>query len=77
MVQCSDLVILTVAAQFPEDLPLMQVENADAHKARSLTFPDNAISIFLSPSCSKVNPIERVKRELKPDLAWVCLGDLC
>ncbi len=59
------------AAQFPDELHLIQVDNAAAHTAHSLTIPDNVILIFQPPYCPEVNPIERVWRELKRDLAWV------
>jgi hypothetical protein len=64
------------ADQFPDDLHLIQVDNAAAHTGQSLRLPDNIILVFQPPYCPEVNPMERVWRELKRDLAWSRFDDL-
>ncbi|PSO63482.1 MAG: hypothetical protein BRC36_08095 [Cyanobacteria bacterium QH_2_48_84] len=44
----------------PEELHLIQVDNAKAHSAQTLTVPDNVILLFQPPYCPELNPIERV-----------------
>lgn len=73
---CFEGFLQNFAAQFPDDLHLIQVDNAPAHLAKSLTIPDNVILIFQPPYCPQLNPIERVWRELKRELAWARFDDL-
>ena len=54
---------------YPHELHLIQVDNAQAHSAQTLTVPNNIILLFQSPYCREVNPIERVL-ELKRWLQW-------
>lgn len=74
---CFEAFLHSFAAQFPDDLHLIQVDNAAAHTAQNLTIPDNVILVFQPPYCPEVNPIERVWRELKRELAWVHFDDVC
>lgn len=67
---CFEACLKWFAAQLPDELHLIQVDNAMAHRARSLTVPDNVILLFQPPYCPEVNPIERLWRELKRVLAW-------
>jgi transposase len=55
---------------YPHELHLIQVDNAQAHSAQTLTVPNNIILLFQSPYCREVNPIERVGLELKQWLQW-------
>lgn len=73
---CFETFLQTFAAQFPHQLHLIQVDNATAHTAKNLTIPDNVILLFQPPYCPQLNPIERVWRELKRDLAWLLVDDL-
>ncbi|WP_448533212.1 transposase [Parathermosynechococcus lividus] len=72
-----DQFVRSFAAQFPDDLQLIQVDHAAAHTADSLTIPDNVILIFQPPYCLEVNPIERVWQDLKRDLACISLQRFC
>jgi transposase len=47
---------------YPHELHLIQVDNAQAHSAQTLTVPNNIILLFQSPYCREINPIERVAR---------------
>lgn len=68
---CFEVALAHFATQFPEDLHVIQVDNAKAHQAHSLSVPDNVILLFQPPYCPEVNPIERVWQELKRVLAWM------
>ncbi|PSO77177.1 MAG: hypothetical protein BRC44_14350 [Cyanobacteria bacterium QS_4_48_99] len=48
----------------------MQVDNAKAHSAQTLTVPKNIILLFQPPYCPEINPIERVWQEFKRWLQW-------
>jgi hypothetical protein len=73
---CFEAVLHRFAAQFPDDLHLIQVDNVPAHTAQSLTIPDHVIWMFQPPYCPELNPIERVWRELKRAFAWARFDDL-
>ena len=68
---CFEMMLAHFAAQFPDDLHGIQVDNASAHQAHSLSVPDNVILIFQPPYCPEVNPVERLWQELKRTLAWI------
>ena len=57
--------------QYPEQLHIIQVDNAPAHKLDSSELPDNVILLFQPPACPEVNPTERVWEYLKDFLAKV------
>ena len=67
---CFERFLVTLAHQFPNDLHLVQVDNAKAHTAQSLTLPDNVVLLFQPPYCPEVNPIERLWQELERYLQW-------
>lgn len=73
---CFGTFLQTLAAQFPDELHLIQVDNATAHTAGSLTTPDNVVLLFQPAYCPQVNPIERLWRELKRVFAWLLVDDL-
>jgi transposase len=58
------------AQAFPDSLNLLLLDNSGAHTAQRLTLPENVRLVFLPPYCPELNPIERVWRDLKDDLAW-------
>ncbi|HIK40959.1 MAG TPA: transposase [Thermoleptolyngbya sp. M55_K2018_002] len=60
-------------AETAEALKAVLEEQQGAPKRRS----DKAILVFQPPYCPEVNPIERVWRALKRELAWVHVGDAC
>ena len=74
--QCFETFLHRFAAQFPDELHLIQLDNATAHTAQNLTIPDNVILIFQPPYCPELNPIERLWRELKRELAWAHFENL-
>jgi transposase len=58
------------AEAFSDSLNLLLLDNSGAHTAQRLTLPANVRLVFLPPYCPELNPIERVWRDLKDDLAW-------
>lgn len=64
-----------LAEAFPDSLNLLLVDNSGAHKAKRLTLPDHIRLVELPPYCPELNPIERLWRDLKDDLAWEQFAD--
>jgi hypothetical protein len=58
------------AQAFPDSLNLLPLDHSGAHTAQRLTLPENVRLVFLPPYCPELNPIERVRRDLKDVLAW-------
>lgn len=58
------------AEAFSDSLNILLLDNSGAHTAQRLTMPANVRLVFLPPYCPELNPIERVWRDLKDDLAW-------
>jgi hypothetical protein len=67
---CFEEFLQTFSQAYPHDLHLMQVDNAKAHSAQTLTVPKNIILLFQPPYCPEINPIERVWQEFKRWLQW-------
>ncbi|WP_199309062.1 IS630 family transposase [Nodosilinea sp. FACHB-13] len=67
---CFETFLTALAQAYPNDLHLIQLDNAPAHRAHALQVPDNIILLFQPPYCPEVNPIERLWQELKRVLAW-------
>ena len=53
-----------------DSVNILLLDNSGAHTAQRLTIPANVRFVFLPPDCPELNPIERVWRDLKDDLAW-------
>jgi transposase len=64
------------AQAFPDSLNLLLLDNSGAHTARHLIWPENVRCVWMPPYCPELNPIERVWRDLKDQLAWKILPDL-
>lgn len=48
------------AAQRPEELKVLLLDNGAFHKARRLSWPRNILPLFLPPYCPELNPAEKV-----------------
>lgn len=57
------------AQAFTDSLNLVRLDNRGAHTAQRLMIPANVRLVFLPPYGPELNPIERVWRDLKDDLA--------
>ncbi len=64
------------AQAFPDSLNILVLDNRGAHTAQRLTLPTNVRLVFLPPYCPELNPIERVWRDLKDDVAWQQFANL-
>jgi transposase len=64
------------AQAFPDSLNLLLLDNSGAHTAQRLRWPENLRGVWLPPYCPELNPIERVWRNLKDDMAWEQFTDL-
>lgn len=64
------LFVNAFAQAFPGSLNILLLDNRGAHTARRIRWPENVRCVWLPPYCPELNPIERVWRDLKDDLAW-------
>lgn len=64
------------AQAFPDSLNILLLDNSGAHTAQRLRWPENLRCVWLPPYCPELNPIERVWRALKDDLAWQQFANL-
>jgi transposase len=64
------------AQAFADSLNILLLDNSGAHTAQRLMIPANVRLVFLPPYCPELNPIERVWRDLKDDLAWQLFPNL-
>jgi transposase len=64
------------AHAFPDSLNLLLLDNSGAHTAQRLQWPANVRYAWLPPYCPELNPIERLWRDLKDDLAWMHFPNL-
>jgi transposase len=58
------------AHAFPDSLNILLLDNSGAHTAQKIQWPEHVRAVWLPPYCPELNPIERVWRDLKDDLAW-------
>jgi transposase len=58
------------AEAFSDSLNILLLDNSGTHTSQRLTIPANVRLVFLPPYCPELNPIERVWRDLKDDVAW-------
>jgi transposase len=64
------------AQAFPDSLNILLLDNSGAHTAQWIRWPANVQPVWLPPYCPALNPIERVWRDVKDDLAWQHFVDL-
>jgi hypothetical protein len=63
------------AAAYPTTFNVMLLDNAKSHHAKALQIPPNVALLFLPPYAPELNPVERVWRAFKDQLAWHCFDD--
>ena len=68
---CFEAYLQLLSIQYPQELHIIQVDNAPAHKLDSSELPDNVILLFQPPPSPEVNPTERVWEYLKDFVAKV------
>ncbi len=59
------------AHYYQDTLNIVLMDNGSCHKAKSLVIPANVVCLFLPPYSPELNPIERLWRDMKDQLAWV------
>ena len=64
------LFIDAFAQAFADSLNILLLDNSGAHMAQRLMIPAHVRLVFLPPYGPELNPIERVWRDLKDDIAW-------
>lgn len=68
---CFQAFLELVSQHYPEDIIMIQLDNAAWHKAKRLSVPENIILMFQPPHCPELNPIEQVWQYLKKRLRWL------
>jgi transposase len=68
--QTFQLFVDAFAETFPDSLNILLLDNSGAHTAQQIRWPENVRCVWLPPYCPELNPIERLWRDLKDDLAW-------
>ncbi len=64
------------AQAFPDTLNLLVLDKSGGHTAKRLRIPENVRLVWLPPYSPELNPIERVWRDLKDQLAWQQFPDV-
>ena len=57
------------AQEFPDSFNVLVLDNGAFHKADALQWPAHVVPVFLPPYSPELNPIERLWRDLKDQLA--------
>lgn len=65
-----------LAHGYQDTLNIILMDNGSCHTAKSLILPDNVVCLFLPPYSPELNPIERLWRDMKDQLAWLLAGQL-
>ena len=59
-----------LAAEYPEHLNVVQLDNGNFHHSSQLKIPDNILLVFQPPYSPELNPSERVWQYIKQELSW-------
>jgi transposase len=59
------------ATAFPASLNILVLDNGAGHKAKAVRWPSNVVPVCLPPYSPELNPLERLWRDLKDQLADV------
>jgi transposase len=65
-----------LAQAFPDSFNVLVLDKSGGHTAKWLVVPENVRLVLLPPASPELNPIERVWRDLKDDLAWLQFPDV-
>lgn len=69
--ECFQVFLNLLSAELGDDIGLLQLDQASAHMANELVWPENLFPTFQPPHSPELNPIERLWLEIKKDLAWL------
>jgi transposase len=64
------------AARYPDEVVVIQMDQASAHRAHEMDWPENIIPLFQPAYTPEVNPIERFWKHLKTPLQWETFKNL-
>jgi transposase len=64
------------AHRYQDTLNIVLMDNGSCHTAKSLVLPDNVVCLFMPPYSPELNPIERLWRDMKDQLAWLLAGQI-
>jgi transposase len=73
---CFQAYLEQLSLEYPDELHIIQVDNARGHLLSTSELPDNIILLFQPPHCPEVNPTERVWEYIKEFLAWLVFSNL-
>ena len=65
-----------VSTALGDEVAVMQMDQAQAHRARALIWPENLIPVFQPPYSPELNPAERFWQHLKSPLKGTCFKTL-
>ncbi len=65
-----------LAQAYPHPLNVLVLDTSGAHTAKRVIIPANVRLVLLPPYTPELNPMERVWRALKDELAWLHFADL-
>ncbi len=65
---CFEQFLKLVSAAFPNQLNVIQLDQASAHTTDQIEIPENIVLLFQPSHSPELNPIERVWQDIKADL---------
>uniref|UniRef100_UPI001951E721 IS630 family transposase n=1 Tax=Halomicronema sp. CCY15110 TaxID=2767773 RepID=UPI001951E721 len=68
--------ITAVSDALGDEIAVMQMDQAQAHRAKALIWPENLIPVFQPPYSPELNPAERFWQHLKSPLKGKCFETL-
>ncbi|HEY9705060.1 MAG TPA: IS630 family transposase [Allocoleopsis sp.] len=74
--ECFGKYLEEFSKQYPDDVHIIQLDNAPCHTAKKLEVPENIILLFQPPYCPEVNPIERLWLYIKQQLKNIWFNNL-
>lgn len=74
--ECFEAYLHEFSQTYPNELHIIQLDNARFHTAKRLIIPDNVVLWFQPPYSPECNPIERFWAWVKSKLAWRLFDNL-
>lgn len=73
---CFETFLELFSRAYPDEIQILQLDNAPSHTSENLTIPENIVLLFQPPYTPEVNPIERLWEHLKSFLTWLNFEEL-
>jgi DDE superfamily endonuclease len=73
---CFNLFVQEFSAAFPDSLNLLQLDQAGAHCASLIDWPENVVPLFQPAHSPELNPIERFWQDLRKLFKGINFADL-